>query len=44
MTPDETDVVTRLDKIEERLNRLEQKVLGDADRFIDEELKTYGFR
>ncbi len=44
MIPDETDLADRIRRIEDRIEKLERKVLGDDDRFVNEELKTYGFR
>lgn len=44
MTPDETDLAERIRHLEDRVAALERQNQPAADRFMDEELKTYGFR
>ena len=43
-TGTESELLERIRRLEERIATLEARAGDNADRFLDEELKTYGFR
>ena len=43
-TGTESELLERIRELEERVTKLEARTGDDADRFLDEELKMYGFR
>lgn len=43
-TPTESALLIRIRQLEQRIARLESLLATDSGRFLDDELKAYGFR